>query len=206
MLLSEYCPKDMSPVPFWGTKIPTQNNSACCGSWCLFSESQQLSSWTLHTEMCVIVLLRSSLSFLTCNSWSDLQLTCLTKEIIRCVCFVVVFFFLFFLSLSYQASVLHQDMDREPGTVDLNYMRASHFIRPFYSTSRSFLSIVHVPEMMPCGKKQAIQVDFRIYQEDLEHGPKRVIFSYLVSFWRSAGSDVSRHNIRILHRFNLDTA
>eukprot|EP00076_Gallus_gallus_P042135 XP_025007673.1 alpha-2-macroglobulin-like protein 1 [Gallus gallus] len=84
-------------------------------------------------------------------------------------------------SVSLEASVLHQDMDREPGTVDLNYMRASHFIRPFYSTSRSFLSIVHVPEMMPCGKKQAIQVDFRIYQEDLEHGPKRVIFSYLVT-------------------------
>ncbi|POI35095.1 hypothetical protein CIB84_001153 [Bambusicola thoracicus] len=83
-------------------------------------------------------------------------------------------------SASLEASVLHQDMDREPGTVDLNYVRASHFIRPFYSTSRSFLSIVRVPEMMPCGKKQAIQVDFRIYQEDLEHGPKRVIFSYLV--------------------------
>ncbi|XP_072192295.1 alpha-2-macroglobulin-like protein 1 [Excalfactoria chinensis] len=83
-------------------------------------------------------------------------------------------------SASLEASVLHQDLDREPGTVDLNYQRASHFIRPFYSTSKSFLSIVRVPEMMPCGKKQDIRVDFRIYQEDLEHGPKRVIFSYLV--------------------------
>lgn len=87
---------------------------------------------------------------------------------------------------SYQASVLHQDLDREPGTVDLSYQKASHFIRPFYSTSKSFLTIVRVPETMPCGKKQAIQVDFRIYQEDLEHGPKRVIFSYFVSFWGSA--------------------
>ncbi|XP_042724037.1 alpha-2-macroglobulin-like protein 1 [Lagopus leucura] len=82
---------------------------------------------------------------------------------------------------SLEASVLHQDLGGEPGTVDLNYQRASHFIHPFYSTSRSFLSIVRVPEMMPCGKKQAIQVDFRIYKEDLEHGPKRVIFSYLVT-------------------------
>jgi len=155
--------------------------------------------------MCVTVL-RSGLSFLKCNSWIDLQLTCLTKEIICCSCFVVGFFFLLFLFLSYKASVLHLDLGGEPGTVDLNYQRASHFIRPFYSTSRSFLSIIRMPEMMPCGKKQAIQVDFRIYQEDLEHGPKRVIFSYLVSFWRSAGSDVSRHDIRILHRFNLDTA
>ncbi|XP_066861691.1 alpha-2-macroglobulin-like protein 1 [Anser cygnoides] len=81
-------------------------------------------------------------------------------------------------SASLEASVLHQDLDREPGTVDLNYQKASHFIRPFYSTSRSFLTIVRVPETMPCSKKQAIQVDFRIYQEDLEHGPKRVIFSY----------------------------
>ncbi|XP_035170950.1 alpha-2-macroglobulin-like protein 1 isoform X2 [Oxyura jamaicensis] len=81
-------------------------------------------------------------------------------------------------SASLEASVLHQDLDREPGTVDLNYQKASHFIHPFYSTSRSFLTIVRVPEMMPCSKKQAIQVDFRIYQEDLEHGPKRVIFSY----------------------------
>ncbi|XP_032302727.1 alpha-2-macroglobulin-like protein 1 isoform X5 [Coturnix japonica] len=81
---------------------------------------------------------------------------------------------------SLEASVLHQDLDREPGTVDLNYQRASHFIRPFYSTSKSFLSIVRVPEIMPCGKKQDIRVDFRIYQEDLEHGPKRVIFSYLI--------------------------
>ncbi|XP_009892445.1 PREDICTED: alpha-2-macroglobulin-like protein 1 [Charadrius vociferus] len=82
---------------------------------------------------------------------------------------------------SLEASVLHQDLDKEPGTVDLSYQRASHFIRPFYSTSRSFLSIVRVPETIPCGKKQAIQVDFRIYQEDLEHGPKRVIFSYFVT-------------------------
>ncbi|XP_010284558.1 PREDICTED: alpha-2-macroglobulin-like protein 1, partial [Phaethon lepturus] len=82
---------------------------------------------------------------------------------------------------SLEASVLHQDLDKEPGTVDLSYQRASYFIRPFYSTSRSFLSIVRVPETMPCGKKQAVQVDFRIYQEDLEHGPKRVIFSYFVT-------------------------
>ncbi|XP_009876744.1 PREDICTED: alpha-2-macroglobulin-like protein 1 [Apaloderma vittatum] len=80
-----------------------------------------------------------------------------------------------------EASVLHQDLDREPGTVDLSYQPASHFIQPFYSTSRSFLSIVRVPETIPCGKKQAIEVDFRIYQEDLEHGPKRVIFSYFVT-------------------------
>ncbi|XP_051473048.1 alpha-2-macroglobulin-like protein 1 [Apus apus] len=84
-------------------------------------------------------------------------------------------------SASLEASVLHQDLDNEPGTVDLSYQRASHFIHPFYSTSKSFLSIVRVPEIMPCGIKQAIQVDFRIYQEDLEHGPKRVIFSYFVT-------------------------
>nr|XP_013811703.1 PREDICTED: alpha-2-macroglobulin-like protein 1 [Apteryx mantelli mantelli] len=83
-------------------------------------------------------------------------------------------------SASLEASVLHQDSDIKPGTVDLNYQRATHFIRPFYSTSRSFLTIVRVPEMITCGKKQAVQVDFRIYQEDLEHGPKRVIFSYFV--------------------------
>ncbi|XP_068873375.1 alpha-2-macroglobulin-like protein 1 [Aphelocoma coerulescens] len=82
---------------------------------------------------------------------------------------------------SLEASVLHQDSDREPGTVDLSYQRDSYFIRPFYSTSRSFLSIARVPETMPCGKKQSVQVDFRIYEEDLEHGPKRVIFSYFVT-------------------------
>ncbi|XP_074009222.1 alpha-2-macroglobulin-like protein 1 [Numenius arquata] len=80
-----------------------------------------------------------------------------------------------------EANVLHQDLDKEAGTVDLSYQPASHFIRPFYSTSRSFLSIVRVPETMPCGEKQAVQVDFKIYQEDLEHGPKRVIFSYFVT-------------------------
>ncbi|NXV83091.1 A2ML1 protein, partial [Atlantisia rogersi] len=82
---------------------------------------------------------------------------------------------------SLEASVLHQDLDKEPGSVDPSYQRASHFIHPFYSTSRSFLSIVHMPETMPSGTKQAVQVDFRIYQEDLEHGPKRVIFSYFVT-------------------------
>ncbi|KAM6309768.1 alpha-2-macroglobulin-like protein 1 [Podargus strigoides] len=84
-------------------------------------------------------------------------------------------------SASLEASVLHQGLDKEPGTVDLSYQQASHFVHPFYSTSRSFLSITRVPEAMPCGKKQDIQVDFRIYQEDLEHGPKRVIFSYFVT-------------------------
>ncbi|XP_053925257.1 alpha-2-macroglobulin-like protein 1 isoform X2 [Cuculus canorus] len=84
-------------------------------------------------------------------------------------------------SASLEASILSQYLDKEPGAVDLSYQRASHFIRPFYSTSRSFLSIVRIPEMMPCGKTQAIQVDYRIYQEDLEHGPKRVIFSYFVT-------------------------
>ncbi|XP_062426832.1 alpha-2-macroglobulin-like protein 1 [Rhea pennata] len=83
-------------------------------------------------------------------------------------------------SVSLEASVLHQDSDRKPGAVDLNYQRATYFIRPFYSTTRSFLTIGRVPEMIPCGKKKAVQVDFRIYQEDLEHGPKRVIFSYFV--------------------------
>ncbi|XP_077030243.1 alpha-2-macroglobulin-like protein 1 [Agelaius phoeniceus] len=82
---------------------------------------------------------------------------------------------------SLEASVLHQDSDREPGTADLSYQRASYFIHPFYSTSRSFLSIVRVPETMPCGKTQSVQVDFKIYEEDLEHGPKRVIFSYFVT-------------------------
>ncbi|KFV11567.1 Alpha-2-macroglobulin-like 1, partial [Tauraco erythrolophus] len=85
-------------------------------------------------------------------------------------------------SASLEASVLHQDdLDKEAETVDLSYQRASYFVRPFYSTSRSFLSVVRVPERMPCGKKQAVQVDFRIHQEDLEHGPKRVIFSYFVT-------------------------
>ncbi|XP_005531071.1 PREDICTED: alpha-2-macroglobulin-like protein 1 [Pseudopodoces humilis] len=83
--------------------------------------------------------------------------------------------------VSLEASVLHQDSDREPGTVDLSYQRASYFIHPFYSTSRSFLSIIRVPETIPCGKMQSVQVDFRIYEEDLEHGPKRVIFSYFVT-------------------------
>ncbi|XP_010179777.1 PREDICTED: alpha-2-macroglobulin-like protein 1 [Mesitornis unicolor] len=82
---------------------------------------------------------------------------------------------------SLEASILHQDLDKEPGTVDLSYQRASYFIHPFYSTSKSFLSIVRVPETMPCGKKQTIPVDFKIQQEDLEHGPKRVIFSYFVT-------------------------
>lgn len=123
-----------------------------------------------------MVLLRLDLSLLPSSSESDLQLTCLTREINRLV----------FGILSHQASVLHQDLDREPGTVDLSYQRASYFIRPFYSTSRSFLSIVRVPKPVPCGEMQAIQVDFRIYQEDLEHGPKRVIFSYFVSFWGTA--------------------
>ncbi|XP_032907180.1 alpha-2-macroglobulin-like protein 1 isoform X2 [Catharus ustulatus] len=82
---------------------------------------------------------------------------------------------------SLEASVLHQDSDREPGTADVSFQRASYFIQPFYSTSRSFLSIVRVPETMPCGKTQSVQVDFRIHEEDLEHGPKRVIFSYFVT-------------------------
>ncbi|NXR15476.1 A2ML1 protein, partial [Semnornis frantzii] len=84
-------------------------------------------------------------------------------------------------SVSLEASVLHQDLDRETEAVDLNYQQASYFIRPFYSTSKSFLSIVRVPEAMPCDRKQAVQVDFSIHQEDLEHGPKRVIFSYFVT-------------------------
>ncbi|XP_054246228.1 alpha-2-macroglobulin-like protein 1 [Indicator indicator] len=84
-------------------------------------------------------------------------------------------------SVSLEASVLHQGSDRETGTADLNYQQASYFVHPFYSTSRSFLSIVRVPETMPCDRKQAVQVDFSIYQEDLEHGPKRVIFSYFVT-------------------------
>ncbi|XP_039555573.1 alpha-2-macroglobulin-like protein 1 [Passer montanus] len=82
---------------------------------------------------------------------------------------------------SLEASVLPQDSDREPETADLSYQRASYFIHPFYSTSRSFLSIIRVPETMPCGKTQSVQVDFKIYEEDLEHGPKRVIFSYFVT-------------------------
>ncbi|RMC07527.1 hypothetical protein DUI87_17001 [Hirundo rustica rustica] len=82
---------------------------------------------------------------------------------------------------SLEASVLHHDSDREPGTVDLSYQRASYSVHPFYSTSRSFLSIIRVPETMPCDITQSVQVDFRIYEEDLEHGPKRVIFSYFVT-------------------------
>ncbi|XP_054019892.1 alpha-2-macroglobulin-like protein 1 [Dryobates pubescens] len=84
-------------------------------------------------------------------------------------------------SVTLEASVLREDSGREAGTVDLNFQTSTYFVRPFYSSSRSFLSIARVPQTLPCDRKQALQVDFSIHQEDLEHGPKRVIFSYFVT-------------------------
>lgn len=67
------------------------------------------------------------------------------------------------------------------------YQNAYHFIQPFYTTTESFLRIVRVPEILPCGKMQQVKVDYKIDPRDLMHGSKHMTFSYYVSLYESAG-------------------
>ncbi|XP_065269692.1 alpha-2-macroglobulin-like protein 1 [Emys orbicularis] len=77
-------------------------------------------------------------------------------------------------------SVSLEDPVYVPGTVNVYYQNAYHFIQPLYSTTKSFLRIIRVPGTVPCGKNERVQVDFRIYEKDLSYGPKSVDFSYYV--------------------------
>ncbi|KAH1187408.1 hypothetical protein KIL84_020157 [Mauremys mutica] len=83
-------------------------------------------------------------------------------------------------SVSLEGRFLLQDPVYVPGTVNVYYQNAYHFIQPLYTTSKSFLRIVRVPGTVPCGKNERVQVDFRIYEKDLSYGPKSVDFSYYV--------------------------
>ncbi|XP_053874523.1 alpha-2-macroglobulin-like protein 1 [Malaclemys terrapin pileata] len=83
-------------------------------------------------------------------------------------------------SVSLEGRFLLQDPVYVPGTVNVYYQNAYHFIQPLYSTTKSFLRIVRVPGTVPCGKNERVQVDFRIYEKDLSYGPKSVDFSYYV--------------------------
>ncbi|XP_034642037.1 alpha-2-macroglobulin-like protein 1 [Trachemys scripta elegans] len=83
-------------------------------------------------------------------------------------------------SVSLEGRFLLQDPVYVPGTVNVYYQNAYHFIQPLYSTTKSFLRIVRVPGTVPCGKNESVQVDFRIYKKDLSYGPKSVDFSYYV--------------------------
>uniref|UniRef100_A0A452HLA4 Alpha-2-macroglobulin like 1 n=1 Tax=Gopherus agassizii TaxID=38772 RepID=A0A452HLA4_9SAUR len=83
-------------------------------------------------------------------------------------------------SVSLEGRFLLQDPVYVPGTVNVYYQNAYHFIQPLYTTSKSFLRIVRVPGTVPCGKKERVQVNFRIYEKDLSYGPKSVDFSYYV--------------------------
>ncbi|XP_038270167.2 alpha-2-macroglobulin-like protein 1 [Dermochelys coriacea] len=83
-------------------------------------------------------------------------------------------------SVSLEGRFLLQDPVYVPGTVNVYYQNAYHFIQPLYTTTKSFLRIVRVPGTLPCGKNERVQVDFRIYQKDLSYGPKSVDFSYYV--------------------------
>ncbi|XP_074858444.1 alpha-2-macroglobulin-like protein 1 [Carettochelys insculpta] len=84
-------------------------------------------------------------------------------------------------SISLEGRFQLQDLAYVPGTVHVYYQNAYHFIQPLYTTAKSFLRIIRVPGTMPCGKNERVQVDFRIYQEDLSHGYKSVDFSYYVT-------------------------
>ncbi|XP_067387168.1 alpha-2-macroglobulin-like protein 1 [Emydura macquarii macquarii] len=83
-------------------------------------------------------------------------------------------------SVSLAGRFLLHDPAYVPGTVNVYYQNAYHFIQSLYTITKSFLRIVRVPGILPCGGQQRIQVDFRIYQKDLSYGPKSVDFSYYV--------------------------
>ncbi|XP_025038816.2 alpha-2-macroglobulin-like protein 1 isoform X1 [Pelodiscus sinensis] len=83
-------------------------------------------------------------------------------------------------SVSLEGRFLLEDPEYMPLTVNVYYQNAYYFIQPLYTTAKSFLRIVRVPEMLPCGKNERVQVDFRIYQKDLSYGHKSVDFSYYV--------------------------
>ncbi|KYO44645.1 hypothetical protein Y1Q_0010454 [Alligator mississippiensis] len=83
--------------------------------------------------------------------------------------------------VSLEGRFLPQDPEYVPGTAGVVYQNAYHFIQPFYTTTESFLRIVRVPEILPCGKMQQVKVDYKIDPRDLMHGSKHMTFSYYVT-------------------------
>ncbi|XP_006119999.2 alpha-2-macroglobulin-like protein 1 [Pelodiscus sinensis] len=63
---------------------------------------------------------------------------------------------------------------------NLYYLNAYLYLKPYYTTTKSYLKIQQLRGVLPCGQEQMVQVDYQINQMDLRGQSSEILFSYYV--------------------------
>ncbi|TFJ98944.1 Alpha-2-macroglobulin-like protein 1 [Platysternon megacephalum] len=73
------------------------------------------------------------------------------------------------------------DLVYGPTRISQYYLNAFLHLKPYYSTTKSYLKIQRLRGVLPCGQKQVVQVDYRIDRMDLGDKAREILFSFYVS-------------------------
>ncbi|KAM6093788.1 alpha-2-macroglobulin-like protein 1 [Chlamydotis macqueenii] len=84
-------------------------------------------------------------------------------------------------SISLEGRFTLEDLTHTPRKSDFRYTNAYHHLQPFYVTTKSFLDIHPLPETLPCGLKQNVQVTFTLNRDDMGEDTSRIGFAYYVT-------------------------
>ncbi|XP_074858458.1 alpha-2-macroglobulin-like protein 1 [Carettochelys insculpta] len=74
-----------------------------------------------------------------------------------------------------------QDLVYEPTGISRYYLNAYLSLKPYYSTTRSYLKIQRPQGVLPCGQEHVVHVDYRINQMDLGDKASKIPFSFYVT-------------------------
>ncbi|GAB0177421.1 alpha-2-macroglobulin-like protein 1 [Grus japonensis] len=84
-------------------------------------------------------------------------------------------------SVSLEGRFILEDLTHTSRKTDFSYTNAYHHLQPFHVTTKSFLDIHPLAEILPCGLKQNIQVTFTLSRDDLGEDTSRIGFAYYVT-------------------------
>ncbi|XP_038270152.2 alpha-2-macroglobulin-like protein 1 isoform X2 [Dermochelys coriacea] len=72
------------------------------------------------------------------------------------------------------------DLVSDSTRISQYYLNAFLHLKPFYSTTKSYLKIQRLPGVLPCGQKQVVRVDYSIDRIDLRGKAREILFSFYV--------------------------
>ncbi|XP_034641885.1 alpha-2-macroglobulin-like protein 1 isoform X3 [Trachemys scripta elegans] len=72
------------------------------------------------------------------------------------------------------------DLVYGPTRIRQYYLNAFLHLKPYYSTTKSYLKIQRLRGVLPCGQKQVVQVDYSIDRMDLGDKAREILFSFYV--------------------------
>ncbi|CAM5081738.1 unnamed protein product [Natator depressus] len=72
------------------------------------------------------------------------------------------------------------DLVSDSTRISQYYLNAFLHLKPYYSTTKSYLKIQRLPGVLPCGQKQVVRVDYSIDRIDLGGKAREILFSFYV--------------------------